>query len=315
MVVPRDGRDYGPAGAGESPPLALPDRTAAAQPYIDSGYVRVRRCRHGWFMYNVHDRIVSRSLDLYGEWAEPELAFIAQFLKPGDVVLDVGAHIGTHAVFFAQRVGARGRVFAFEPQRLSFHLLCANAALNNQMNLKCLNMAIGARAGTIEVPIVDPTREFNFGSLSLNTGLAGEPVQMTTIDALKLAKCDFIKIDVEGLEGEVLEGARETIARYRPALFLEANRPNQSPLLIRQVLELGYKPFWQISMHYNPENFFGNGEDIFKPYQPNSNIICLPPEVRSEGLFAVEGPDDTWRTALQRFWAAREQAPVRASVG
>ena len=281
--------------------------SAPSQDYIDSGYVRVRRCRHGWFMYNVHDRIVSRSLDIYGEWAELELTFLAQFIKPGDVVLDVGAHIGTHAVFFSQRVGVDGRVFAFEPQRLSFHLLCGNAALNNLMNLKCLNLALGSRTETIEVPVVDPMREFNFGSVSVDTGRAGEPILMTTIDSLGLTKCDFIKIDVEGLEGEVLDGAQYTIAKYRPLLFLEANRPNQSPQLIRQVNALDYRAFWQISQHYNPDNFRGYREDIFKPYQPNSNIICLPPEAPSDGLFAVEGPEDTWQTALQRFWAMQER--------
>jgi len=290
---PRPGPHSGSLG-GEAP-----RRNA---PYIDNGYIRVRHCRHGWFMYNLNDRFVSRSLNLYGEWAEPELAFIAQFIKPGDVVLDVGAHIGTHAVFFAQAVGPQGRVFAFEPQRLSFHLLCGNAALNNLMNLKCLNVALGACSGTVEVPIVDPTHEFNFGSVSLRSGIAGEPVRLTTIDSLGLAKCDFIKVDVEGLETEVLQGARETVARFRPVVFLEANRPDESPKLIRQVLDLGYRAFWQISSHYNADNFFGNPEDVFEPYQPNSNIVCLPPGAPSNGLFPVAGPEDTWRTALERFF-------------
>lgn len=275
---------------------------------IQNEYIRVRRCRHGWFMYNINDRIVSRSLDLYGEWAEAELFFVAQFLKPGDVVLDVGAHIGTHAVFFARHVGPDGRVFAFEPQRLSFHLLCGNAALNALMNLKCLNLAVGAGGGKIEVPIVDPTREFNFGSVSLDTGLAGDSVQMVTIDSLGLARCDFIKIDVEGLEGDVLTGARSTILKYKPKLFLEANRPEQTPQLIRQVLDLGYNAFWQISPHYNADNFFGHKDDVFKSYQPNSNILCLPPELPSAGLFPVTGPDDTWQTALWRFWGKKPQS-------
>ena len=277
--------------------------------YVENGYIRIRRCRHGWFMYNINDRFISRSLDLYGEWAEPELAFIAQFLKPGDVVLDVGAHIGSHAVFFAQKVGPEGRVFAFEPQRLNYYLLCGNAALNRLLNLKCLNLAVGGRQETTEVPIVDPTREFNFGSVPMDSGIPGEPVNMVTIDSLNLAACNFIKVDVEGLESDVIDGARKTIAAFQPILFLENNRLDKSARLITKVLDAGYRPFWQISLHYNPDNFFGNKEDIFKSYQPNSNIIGLPPGAAPAGLFPVSGPEDTWKMALERFWATQPAPP------
>jgi len=230
---------------------------------------------------------------------------IAQFLKPGDVVLDVGAHIGTHAVFFADKVGRDGRVFAFEPQRMSFHLLCGNAVLNNLLNLKCLNLAVGARNGVIEIPIVDPTVEFNYASVSIESGLKGEPVPIVMIDSLSLAKCDFIKADVEGVEADVVEGARKTIERFRPILFLENDKPNKQAALFEKVMQIGYKPFWQISANYNPDNYFGSKANIFAPYKPNVNIICLPPEAPSEGLFPVIGPEDSWQTALARLRAIR----------
>ncbi len=273
--------------------------------HIENGFVRIRRCRHGWFMYNINDRFVSRSLDLYGEWAEPELEFIGQFIKPGDVVLDIGAHIGTHAVFFAKRVGADGRVFAFEPQRVSFELLCGNAALNNLLNLKCLNLAVGARNGVIEIPIVDPTTEFNYGGVSITTGLKGEPVPLVTVDSLGLAKCDFIKADVEGVEIDVLEGARETITRCRPILFLENDKEDKQAAIYDKLQEFGYRAFWQISSHYNPDNYFRVTWNAFKPYKPNVNIICLPPGTPAEGLVPVVSRDDTWKTALQRLWAGQ----------
>lgn len=61
-----------------------------------------RKCRHGTFLFNRNDTFVGRSLELYGEWCEAEIELLAQVVKPGDVVLDVGANIGTHAVPFCQ---------------------------------------------------------------------------------------------------------------------------------------------------------------------------------------------------------------------
>src|ERR1039457_4555745 len=84
----------------------------------ENNLVRLRQCRHGVMAYHPKDSHVGRSLDLYGEWAESELELLGVLLQPGQVAVDVGANIGTHAVFFAERVGATGTVIAFEPQRL-----------------------------------------------------------------------------------------------------------------------------------------------------------------------------------------------------
>ncbi len=103
-------------------------------------------------IFNVHDQHIGRSLDLYGEWAESELELLGLFIKPGDVVVDVGANIGTHTVFFAQRAGATGQVYAFEPQRIVFQNLCANLALNGLLNVRAFHAAASREPGTIAVP-------------------------------------------------------------------------------------------------------------------------------------------------------------------
>ena len=98
-------------------------------------------------MYNVNDAFIGRSLDLYGEWCDDELHILGQILKPGDVVVDAGANIGTHTVAFAQAVGPNGLVVAFEPQRLVHQSLCGNIALNGLTNVTTLLAAVGAARG------------------------------------------------------------------------------------------------------------------------------------------------------------------------
>lgn len=86
-------------------------------------------------MFNLNDTFVGRSLELYGEFCEAEIELLAQVVGRGDCVLDVGPNIGTHAVPLARMVSDRGRIFAFEPQRLVFLNLCANLALKALRNV------------------------------------------------------------------------------------------------------------------------------------------------------------------------------------
>src|SRR5436309_7187120 len=125
----------------------------------EQGFNRLKKCRHGRMLYNIHDQYIGRSLDLYGEFSEGEVELFQQIVKPGDVVIDVGANIGAHTLWFAKTVGNGGGVVAFEPQRLIFQTLCANLALNNVMNVMAFWQAVGEAPGVIVVPIFDPNKE------------------------------------------------------------------------------------------------------------------------------------------------------------
>ena len=122
-------------------------------------YMVMKTCRHGAILFNQQDTFVGRSLDLYGEWCEAEIDLLAQVLKPGDVVLDVGANIGSQTVPFAKFVGDSGRVVAFEPQRLVFQNLCANLALNALRNVVTYDAGVGKDAGWMHLPVFDPLKK------------------------------------------------------------------------------------------------------------------------------------------------------------
>jgi FkbM family methyltransferase len=271
----------------------------------------VKKCRHGVMMYNVNDAFIGRSLDLYGEWCDDEVFVLGQVLSAGDLVVDIGANIGTHTVFFAKKVTEKGAVIAFEPQRLVFQTLCGNVALNGLTNVTCFQAAVGDQHGQLTFPEIDPRQTFNFGAVKGSSDPAGDLVDVVTIDELALRRCALIKVDVEGMEAKVIAGAKETIARCRPALFLENDTVERSREVLEAVESIGYKAFWQIAGYYNPKNFFSNKDNVFGRFQPQANVLCVPKECPFEGLLAAEGVDDDWKKALDRLVRTRgRQAPT-----
>ena len=250
-----------------------------------------KACRYGHMLYNVHDRYVGRSLDLYGEFSEGEVVLFRQLVKAGDIVVDVGANIGTHTVFFSQQVGPAGRVLAFEPQRIVFQTLCANLALNSVTNVWAYPDAVGAEQGELFVPVLDHRRENNFGGLSLGAHADGEPVPVVTLDSLRVARCDLIKIDVEGMERAVLTGAANHVTRFRPVLYVENDRAERSADLIRLIDELGYAMYWHCPPLFNPQNYFGNPVNVFGDIV-SANMVCVhrSAPIDVEGFRAVRVP-------------------------
>jgi FkbM family methyltransferase len=246
---------------------------------------RLNSCRHGTMLYNINDTFVGRSLDLYGEWSEGELAFLQQFLKPGMVAVEVGANIGAHTVFLAQVVGPAGRVLAFEPQRILYQTMCANLALNHITNVDSRNVAVGKEAGEVIVPSIDYRREGNFGALELGQYQVGERVPLVALDSIDLPQCALIKIDVQGMEQDVLEGATATIARFRPLLYIENDRPDRYASLVHVVESLGYSMYWHHVPMFNPNNFARNSTNVFGRCV-SRNVICCPKEkgYRFDGL-------------------------------
>ncbi|HSU65369.1 MAG TPA: FkbM family methyltransferase, partial [Tepidisphaeraceae bacterium] len=235
---------------------------------------RLKECRYGRMLYNVNDIYVGRSLDLYGEFSEGEVEVFRKTIRAGDVVVEAGANIGAHTVYLARETGPQGAVIAFEPQRLVFQTLCANIALNSFTNVICKQSAVGDAPGTLLVPSLDPARENNFGGLSLLGHSHGEPVPVVRLDDLGLARCRLLKVDVEGMELQVLKGAAKLIERCTPALYVENDRTENSADLVRFIDSLNYDAYWHLPPLYNPQNFQRNPDNVFGPTH-SINMLCL----------------------------------------
>jgi FkbM family methyltransferase len=259
--------------------------------FFNNGFCRGKVTRHGFMVYNPND-FIGATLEIYGEWGYSEITLLSQLIKPGNVVLDVGANIGTHTLSLANLVQPEGFVFSFEPQRITFEFLSANIVLNNLTNVFPMHVGVGNEPGEILVPVVNPNKMANAGAFGIEGHSEGDSVRVITIDSIPLARCNLIKIDVEGMEIKVLEGARQTIIKHRPIIFLENNVPKNSERMIRMIADMNYSCWW----------FFSEYSDLSLGYNPDFDMLCLPAEWKNSvtGLEPVLNDKDTGAEAYKR---------------
>jgi len=262
---------------------------------FSNGPYRMKKTRYGVMLYNRNDIYIGRSLDTYGEYSQGEGEVFRQLVRDGNVIADVGANVGAHTLLFSRLVGQTGCVLAFEPQRLVFQMLCANMALNGVTNTRCFHRAIGDEIGSMVVPVLDQRREGNFGGLGLGSHENGENVPIVTLDSYNLWQCDFLKVDVEGMEMRVLRGAADTIRKHKPILYVENDRKENSPALIEQIASLGYRMYWHLAPLFTRNNYFGADTNLFGEIA-SINMLCYHESVKAkvQGLDPVAGPQD-WR--------------------
>jgi FkbM family methyltransferase len=170
----------------------------------------------------------------------------------GKTILDVGANNGSFAVDFAHLVGDTGEVHSFEPQRIIFYQLCANVFINGLDNVYCHNNAVSDIDGELMIEKLNYFEKghVNFGAAEV-VGTGGELVKSTRLDSRTFKDVVFIKIDVQGFESFVIEGAINTIQKHRPYLFVEfedhllQKQGSSEVKLQAQIEALGYivKPF------------------------------------------------------------------------
>jgi FkbM family methyltransferase len=267
-------------------------------------------CRYGRMVYPKGDEFVGRALALYGEFSEGEAEIFKKAVRPGDMVVEAGANLGAHTVLLARLAASAsgGGVLAFEPQPSMHRILCANLALNSVTNVKAENCGLGNRQETLHIPPLDYGSDYNFGGLPLDLVEEGEPVPVRRLDSYRLSKCDFIKIDVEGMEQRVLEGASNTIQEHRPLMYVENDRLDKSRGLIELLLSMDYALWWHLAPLYNPGNAVGNPRNVY-PRSVSINMYCCPKErlggwagalaadlaEGAKGMVPVAGPDQVWR--------------------
>lgn len=197
----------------------------------------------------------------------------------------------------ARFVGREGAVIAFEPQRVVYQNLCANISLDALTNVHAVNSAVGSAVGSATIPDIDYAAHGNFGGVMLTDdgdngdGKNGERLKIATINSLPMEDCHLIKINVEGMELDMLLGAAKTIAQHRPALYIANDRQDKSPELIANLLTADYRLFWHRPRLYNPDNFFANEENAFDELI-SQNMFCLPRERECEvsGLVEITSP-------------------------
>lgn len=185
-----------------------------------------------------------RGLD-YEPWMK---RLFRQHVKPGDVVLDIGANIGLHSVALADAVGTTGKVIAFEPYPPTAKILKANVARNKHKGpVEVCEYALSSVCDD-EVVLHCPgvsTRcslEKSMGAMSIQEVADDHTVTIMTktLDSLNLPKFTFIKIDVEQHELDVIKGSLKTLATHHPTIVYE-NHPWMYDSVGAVLMELGYK--------------------------------------------------------------------------
>lgn len=174
---------------------------------------------------DARDEGLAGHLALDGYWESWLTLFLARTVSPGMQAVDVGAHAGYHTLALAQLVGPGGSVVAVEPNPASAALLAANVALNGHAKTVAVHeIALGhldQGTGRLCVPPGEPKN----AHLTQDEAAPGLGVATRSLDALVGAtgRVDFLKIDAEGSEAMILEGAMRTLRRERPSIVLEYN--------------------------------------------------------------------------------------------
>lgn len=198
------------------------------------------------FSLNLRDTC-KRSIYLYGYHEYATTKLLGEYLTPGMSFYDVGANGGYFTLFAAKRVGPRGAVFAFEPVEERFQELQANVGFNTFSNIKAYQLAVADRDGVVELNV--DLSENNSGLSSLVGDAGGRRVKRA-VSGLTLDKFiresaapppDIIKIDVEGAERLVFEGASATLTRQDgPDLIFECHQDSGE---ISRLESFGYEVF------------------------------------------------------------------------
>lgn len=161
---------------------------------------------------------------------EPEFWRLAEWLKPGDWAIDVGANIGHYTLGMSKVVGPQGRVLALEPIPETFELLAGNCALSPHQNITLLNAAASSGNGLVgmAVPIEATGRNYYEAAIQESVNGDGYHVLGVALDSLPIPhRVSLVKIDAEGHEPSVIEGMKGLLARDKPVIIAEWLRDHE----------------------------------------------------------------------------------------
>lgn len=317
----------GCAGNGSDPAPALDSRHPSADPCLSitvRGGIQV---------------CVPRSLDLMTpyvlieqeDWFENEITFIRKILHQGMRVIDIGANYGLYTLTASRLVGCSGRVWAFEPTSSTAEYLRKSIALNHMTNIELVQAGLSDRKGTAMITL-NSNSELNAVTELTDTGGRYETIELTSLDECKTVygweDIEFIKLDAEGQERNIVRGGRCFLSAHSPLIMFEHKHGDEiNTGLIDDFSALGYQsyrlvPGLGILAPIGPVT-------LLDPYQ--LNLFCCKPDrarlLEDKGLLyigdavppRIEDPA-AWRqkiegmpcfkTSAGPWWFAGKEEPI-----
>ena len=232
------------------------------------GMTAVAETAIGIIQYFPEQPYVGESIRWYGEYLRPQTDLLARLIKPGAVVMEVGAGIGAHVLALAPAAGAAGHFYLYESRPLYQQVLRQNLAVNGVGNVTVMKRTLEACRHADAIKVTGQAKSPD----------DGPPPTTEKIDDLRLDQLDWLKIS-EGNGITVLEGACETIWRLRPKLFI-AVRDEEFRLVASRLRDFGYQCWKTSTPYFNPENFNRRDADIFRGGAAHG-VLAIPEEVEA----------------------------------
>ncbi len=206
-----------------------------------------------FFVANPKDSIQRHHLS--GEFYEQEeLSIISKHWRADGAFVDIGANVGNHTVFVSKFLETP-KLIVFEPNPPAVTILQLNLLLNqcDRVDRNFLGLALGSVEGLVNM-VPDPVHHDNLGGNSTMPDPQGEVVVVAGDTLLAHERVAFLKIDIEGMELDVLHGLRQTITRWRPNIFIEVRDKNVDTFN-RWALEAGYRVVETFARYMNVKNY------------------------------------------------------------
>jgi FkbM family methyltransferase len=259
----------------------LDDNSAFEVPFVTKRY-RGHTCSYiDWHVY------------YYGAYERQELEFLASILKRrrNSVVLDIGANVGHHTLYLSQFAS---HVHAFEPYPIVRNELVVRLSDNSVSNVTVHPVGLGDRTETLPFfrPKLTNTGSGSFVQSHDSTNIEGDKLPIVRgdefISSLNLSNVDLIKIDVEGLEKEVLSGLADTLRRYRPVVVFELSSTSAHTLASEKgLMSLFPDQYLPLLLSANEPRllFFNRSQIQLKPFHlKTSNVLLMPIDRMSDDI-------------------------------
>lgn len=249
-------------------------------------------CIHGKMMFPINDSVIGACLKACGEFSENENIMLSKFLNNDDIVIDVGANIGTQTLFFAHQVGEGGKVLAFEPQNIISQCLQTNLTINDISNVQVYTIGISDKDGWARINDEEFSEEGRYGEAGIQE--KGTLIPTLKLDNLDINKCNLIKIDIEGHEWNAIKGGKKFLKKHKPIIYLEAKKTDGTKNYLKWFFDNGWRCYWHFAWWFRKNNYKNNVNVNFLG-QGDMNIVAIPNDIaQPDFLPEINSFDETW---------------------